>query len=692
MRATEGKRGSCRPLLSGFLLFLLLSIPLWGAPAEEEKPDLSNDACLMCHSDPELTKVAPGGIKVSLFVDGDKFKKSVHGTNDCVSCHADISEIPHAETLAKVECGMCHGDEADIYAESTHGKAFAAKIPVAPTCVTCHGNHDILPRSDPDSRIHPLNQVKICTTCHLNPEIAGKYNLPTMDKIEAYETGVHGRGLLKSGLLSSATCVSCHSSHNVRPKTDPKSTIYWSNIPETCGKCHLGILKAFKQSTHGKMWEKRAPQGPGCVTCHGSHGIQDPVAAEFQLHIPLICARCHAQRAPTYYDTFHGEAKALGFIRAATCSDCHTPHLNLPESDPASTVSKEKVKQTCMKCHPAATASFVTYDPHANPDVKGKSPVLYYVYHFMVLLLYGTFGFFGIHTILWLQRSIVGALRGEFEKHQNGDGPWVQRFGVPARIVHGCIILSFLGLAFTGLPLRFHFAPSLATMVSLLGGVEVFRFFHRLFALVTFGYATFHLGTLLNKIVMKKERKLLYGPLSMVPRPRDLVDLYHQVKWFLYVGKPAQLDRWTYWEKFDYFAVFWGVPVIGSSGLMLWFPRFFTTFLPGYVLNFAKVVHSEEALLAVGFIFVFHFFHTHLRPEAFPMDLVVFTGSMPLERFKKERPEEYDRLVRDGELEKALVPAPSPKMKRFATIVGTIGLTIGILLVIQILLSVLLWT
>ncbi|MCX7055116.1 MAG: hypothetical protein NTU56_13090, partial [Proteobacteria bacterium] len=103
-------------------------------------------------------------------------------------------------------------------------------------------------------------------------------------------------------------------------------------------------------------------------------------------------------------------------------------------------------------------------------------------------------------------------------------------------------------------------------------------------------------------------------------------------KYFLYQGPRPSLDRWSYWEKFDYLAVFWGVGMIGVSGLMLWYPDFFTKFLPGWALNAAYIIHSDEALLATGFIFLFHFFHTHLRPESFPMDPVIFTGSMPLHR------------------------------------------------------------
>jgi len=122
------------------------------------------------------------------------------------------------------------------------------------------------------------------------------------------------------------------------------------------------------------------------------------------------------------------------------------------------------------------------------------------------------------------------------------------------------------------------------------------------------------------------------------------------------------------------------VAIIGCSGLVLWFPTLFTAILPGWALNAAYVVHSDEALLATGFIFLFHFFHTHLRPEAFPLDPVIFVGCMPLERFKDERPMEYERLVATGQLEAHLVPAPSRGAMLRAYTFGFTAVTIGVLL------------
>ncbi len=154
------------------------------------------------------------------------------------------------------------------------------------------------------------------------------------------------------------------------------------------------------------------------------------------------------------------------------------------------------------------------------------------------------------------------------------------------------------------------------------------------------------------------------------------------MKWFLGKGPRPEYGRWTYWEKFDYFAVFWGVAVIGVTGLMLWFPTVFTRVMPGWMLNVATMIHSDEALLAVGFIFTIHFFNTHFRPEKFPMDTVIFTGGVPLEEFKQDRPREYEaaggeRRAREPHDARAASRSPSRKWRRF----GFTALGIGLFLI-----------
>jgi thiosulfate reductase cytochrome b subunit len=251
-------------------------------------------------------------------------------------------------------------------------------------------------------------------------------------------------------------------------------------------------------------------------------------------------------------------------------------------------------------------------------------------------------------------------------------------------VLHIVVIVTFLLLALTGLPLKFHDAPWAQSLMDLLGGVESASVIHRLAALGTFGYMAVHVIHVAYRALVKRERGLFWGPNSMVPQWRDIVDLASNFRYFLYLGPRPAGDRWTYWEKFDYLAVFWGVMIIGVSGLMLWFPAFFTQFLPGWTINAALVVHSDEALLATGFIFVFHFFHTHLRPESFPMDPVVFTGRVSLERFREERPLEYQRMVEDGTLEASLEEAPTPGEMAWSYVFGLLSLGVGLILAVGI--------
>jgi len=175
----------------------------------------------------------------------------------------------------------------------------------------------------------------------------------------------------------------------------------------------------------------------------------------------------------------------------------------------------------------------------------------------------------------------------------------------------------------------------------------------------------------------------------MVPQPRDLAEFVGHVKWFVRRGPRPDFDHFTYWEKFDYWAVFWGMAIIGGSGLVLWFPVFFAKILPGSVFNLALLVHGEEALLAVGFIFTIHFFNGHFRPDKFPIDTVIFTGAVPEHELKEERPGEYERLRRERRLESLVVPRPTPAMHRYGHIVGGLALTTGVVLFLLILRAVL---
>jgi cytochrome b subunit of formate dehydrogenase len=261
---------------------------------------------------------------------------------------------------------------------------------------------------------------------------------------------------------------------------------------------------------------------------------------------------------------------------------------------------------------------------------------------------------------------------------------YIVRFERVERIQHGLLMVSFLALAATGLPLLFSEAGWARVLARLFGGFEIAGLLHRFFALVLIGVFVFHVGRLAHRIFVRGERSLLWGPNSMVPQPRDLVELYEHVKWFLRVGPRPEFDRFTYWEKFDYWAVFWGMFIIGGSGLMLWFPEAFSRWIPGSVFNIAMLVHGEEALLAVGFIFTIHFFNGHLRPEKFPMDLVIFTGRVREDEFRHERALEAARLEAQGQLDNLVTPGPSERLLRVGRIGGTVAVTVGLSLFVLI--------
>ncbi len=269
---------------------------------------------------------------------------------------------------------------------------------------------------------------------------------------------------------------------------------------------------------------------------------------------------------------------------------------------------------------------------------------------------------------------------------ENSSEKQYQRFTRLNRLLHVVMIVCFLSLALTGMTLKFAYTSWAVFLSHLFGGFESAGYIHRVAAATMIFLFITHIIDLVRR--KRNEygtwRAMLLGPDSMVFNKKDLQDLVGNFKWFIGKGPRPSYGRWTYWEKFDYFAVFWGMIVIGSTGLMLWFPEVFTLLLPGWFINVATIIHSDEALLATGFIFTVHFFNTHFRPEKFPMDIVVFTGRMTLEEFKEDKPLEYEALVKNGDLEKHLVEPYPEIVVRVIRIFGWTALTIGASMVILI--------
>jgi len=256
------------------------------------------------------------------------------------------------------------------------------------------------------------------------------------------------------------------------------------------------------------------------------------------------------------------------------------------------------------------------------------------------------------------------------------------RFTREQRYLHAVLFSTFMGLAGTGLPLRFSESVWARGLASAVGGFGAILFFHKFCALVLTIAFLIHVREIFRRGIFRRERGIFWGATSMVANWKDVKDIFSHMRWFLGLGPKPQFERYAYWEKFDYWAVFWGMIVIGFSGYAMWFAPFFARFLPGWALNAALVIHSEEGLLAILFIFSIHFVNTHLRPDSFPMDMVIFTGVESEAEFAHKRPMEYARMVREGKVEERLGEAPATWFVNFSRVVGTIAIFIGLTLLV----------
>jgi cytochrome b subunit of formate dehydrogenase len=229
-----------------------------------------------------------------------------------------------------------------------------------------------------------------------------------------------------------------------------------------------------------------------------------------------------------------------------------------------------------------------------------------------------------------------------------------RRFTVFHRWMHFLVFVSFTVLVFTGMPLKYKDTAWAQWFMDLFGGVTAAGVYHRIAAIITVFYWTAEVVVMV--VMVLKTRGKVRTRMPLMFNGKDLQDIVGMFAWFFGRGPKPQFDRYAYWEKFDYLSLVAGTVIIGATGFMMWFPIETTKILPGYWLNVAFVIHSNEALLAMGVIFIFvHFFSAHLKPESFPLDKVIFTGSLPVEHYRAERPLEYARRVREGTLHEVLV-------------------------------------
>lgn len=315
----------------------------------------------------------------------DPLAGSVHEGFECTDCH----EEPAAGRPGPVDCGLCHESVAEDYEQSVHGRARAAGAEDAPTCADCHGAHDIRAADDPASRVYPLNEPRTCARCHADPKLVRRHEIPVPDPLEAYRSSVHGVAVISERDFRAATCSRCHGGHLVLPMDDPRSTIFWRNIPDTCGACHRDIARDFRESVHGRAAEAGVRGVPVCIDCHGEHAVRSPRDPASPVH-PLrvsreTCGRCHASeliarryglpldRLQTFERSYHGLAVRAGSLTAANCASCHGIHRILPSSDPESKIHPANLRRTCGACHDEGAAGFARGPVHvASSTLPGR--------------------------------------------------------------------------------------------------------------------------------------------------------------------------------------------------------------------------------------------------------------------------------------------------------------------------------
>jgi cytochrome b subunit of formate dehydrogenase len=260
-------------------------------------------------------------------------------------------------------------------------------------------------------------------------------------------------------------------------------------------------------------------------------------------------------------------------------------------------------------------------------------------------------------------------------------GKYYRRFRPVWTLAHLFFALALMVLSLTGMAAFYAETAWAQFIVKVLGGPKVAALIHRGAAVIILGIFLAHLAYFIVLLAPKWRTFKWFGHASFVPSWQDFKDIQAMFRWFLGKGPRPVFGRWSYWERFDYWAPFWGLTIVGGSGLMLWFKELTAAVWPGWIFNIAMLAHGEEAFLAIVFLFTVHFFNNHFRPDKLPPpDISMFTGVMSLEEFAREHTLEYEELVKSGRLQEHLVDAPSPQMTLGSKILGVVLLVFGLTL------------
>jgi cytochrome b subunit of formate dehydrogenase len=623
------------------LVAVVSTVSLLASAAAEE---IDSDACLACHGSEGFAR--PDG--QSLFVDPTSFSSSPHGTLACTGCHADATAIPHAEHLAPValeSCATCHDDEVAAYRRSVHGQASAQGVSEAARCRDCHGDlHAPKPHTEAASAAHWSNLAATCARCHANVELAAKFQIPVVRPVEAYLASVHARAV--SAGKRGAVCSDCHGAHEILRGADPRASIWRTNIPDTCGKCHTEIVARYRESVHGEALARGVRDAPVCTDCHGEHrilGPAEPASPVFAANIPGdTCGRCHTDarlnekyglpigRVAAFRDSYHGLALRAGQLTVANCSSCHGVHDIRRSTDPRSHVNQANLPQTCGKCHPGAGTLFALGAVHVMP-ASPSARAVYWVRGAYLVVIVVVIGLMTVHNLLDLSRKA----RGPTPLPPGVPDPSAERMPRALRWQHGLVMLSFTVLAYTGFALKYSESWWAAPVVRWETHLGLRGLIHRGAAVVLLAALAWHVAHL---AVSARMRARLRG---LVPSLRDVAAVRAALAYYL----RRRVDRphsgvFSYVEKVEYWAFLWGMVVMGVTGFLLWFDNFTLRNFPKWVADVATAVHFYEAVLAALAILVWHLYWVIFDPDVYPMDWSWWDGRhAPRREHEREPPD-----------------------------------------------------
>lgn len=321
-------------------------------PAKELASEQSAK-CYSCHSSRKM----------------QKYKTSIHAKKNvgCESCHRGGHSVKKiSKSDAAVVCGRCHGKHEKNYDNSIHQTVFKGGNKNAPTCIDCHGSHEIL-----TSKM--TIESESCLKCHLDEKLFPGDKIGSARFVAKYRTSIHA-SIEKNG-AEAAGCVDCHGNHLIQNPDNPMASTTRTRLPETCGKCHQDVVEKFLTSAHGKSLLNKNVAAPTCVSCHSEHSIEAVKQSDdfSKINQVEMCLKCHLEgKLPhknykgeevlisNYKDSYHYQALKDGKLNAATCSDCHGSHEMAKFDDPNSRIYKKNISRTCGQsgCHTKQSSDY----------------------------------------------------------------------------------------------------------------------------------------------------------------------------------------------------------------------------------------------------------------------------------------------------------------------------------------------